>query len=56
MVLCNFMEIIKEDSLHKVANNFPDTLQNARKISHINRDNFQKYIVRMLPVSLSLSL
>ena len=45
MVLCNFMEIIKEDSLHEVANNFPDTLQKARKISHIDRDNFQKYIV-----------
>ena len=45
MVLCNFTEIIKEDSLHEVANNFPDTLQKAHKISHIDRDNFQKYIV-----------
>ena len=31
--------------MHEVANNFPDTLQKARKISHIDRDNFQKYIV-----------
>ena len=45
MVLCNFMEIINEDSLHEVANNFPDTLQKACKISHINCNNFQKYIV-----------
>ena len=43
MVLCNFMEIIKEDELHKVAKNFPDTLQKASKI--YDRDNFQKYIV-----------
>ena len=46
MVLCNFMEVIHSaDNLQEISKNFPDTLQKARTMSHINRDNFQKYTV-----------
>ena len=44
-VLCNFKEIVTADNLQEITKNFPDTLQKARTISHINRDNFQKFIV-----------
>ena len=45
MVLCNFKETVTADNLQEITKNFPYTLQKARKISYINHDNFQKYIV-----------
>ena len=42
MVFHDFKEIVTADNLQEIAKNFPDNLQKARTISHINRDNFQK--------------